>query len=1170
MTNKLNNRIANLFRSRIGNCLAAAVFAGLAGVLIFSWFRYGHTYGGGDVGIPFYDPKSIFNIARFIWWESLAPGTAVPQGLTSVPFQFVQTFLQSLGLPFIAIQALFFWAVIFLMGYGMYLLALNVFGRDKFPLALLAGVFYELNPYMMVQVWHRFIHNTFFLAAALPFFFLFWRSWVKDGKYSALLSFLLANFIAVYLYGTMAFVVTVLILLLFIGTVEVFCPWKGFAGAKPKIARTLTGLVVWLAVHSWWLLPVFNVAPATLSSQHSVNNNLSALYSISSQTIIPYSILGINPFYLYSEADFGKIFDTYFFRVLPWILLVFLIPGFIVALSKKKLAVWPFLAVAAIIVSKGATSPFGYPYIFGFSNFFFLGVLRNPFEKLGILIPFSYAILFPLGVNFYLTAFRPKFKKFIVPAASVALILYLGVFVWPLWGGMLFGKYNKLAFAQVPGYYAEADQFIAGQKKDGRILHLPLAIDESATYYWTYGYKGVESSQLYFNSLPSISRGLGIGTVDNAIKALSYIFNLPGSEDKILAVMQAFGVKFVVLHDDMEWRGGYLPEPVKLKDRLEQLYFLGRKSRFEKLTVYELKDEYFNPKITLAGKINYVTPSESSIYWPWLLSSGRAQLLSPLSAGSVEALTGYADQLVAFPERVYKYSPQQVVKENLLGEMTAAKVLPDSPLYFLIRLKEKLQYLTIQKSEKFSFKITLLGKRLTEVYLLKQKGSTRSIIPHLREYQRILPEIKEDVQARTDGREGEKEISIQFILARHLATLNSIKDRSSSWEKPVAEDVINQLTELMKDTNVIPYNEIKEGENLPAGSRLISKFNLPVGGEYELLQAHEQIQDIYPDNLNTNVFQINNEILDMKGLLSGNFISYGMLNLPAGLNEISFHSVPSVNLAKFRDPQAEIEITSSQHGPSYFDINVEPIHGGDWYQLTFSSWIKLGDKFTVQVVEDAAVDNPDNPADRLPSYDNDFVKDPYINYWDSGFLNFYIRPAVSKATIRFLIAPWDGCRYAQIARSLCSEKIFRYRYEKISKVSLRDIKVVRLLSNPIFLRTKPTDTGGVSPGQVSFTKENPTAYSGKINLASPGFLIFNETFHPGWQLKLESPDGSKISPSQKFLANLYANAWYIEETGDYNFKLEFAPEKNIRKGFMISVLVFLVTAVLTIKQRLHR
>src|SRR3989338_3062600 len=88
--------------------------------LIFNWFKAGYIYGGGDVGLQTLNPQRTLENARFIWWEAIAPGTPIPQGLTSLPFHFIFSKLQLIGFSSLMIQSSTFFILIFFMGYGMY------------------------------------------------------------------------------------------------------------------------------------------------------------------------------------------------------------------------------------------------------------------------------------------------------------------------------------------------------------------------------------------------------------------------------------------------------------------------------------------------------------------------------------------------------------------------------------------------------------------------------------------------------------------------------------------------------------------------------------------------------------------------------------------------------------------------------------------------------------------------------------------------------------------------------------------------------------------------------------------------------------------------------------------------------------------------------------------
>ncbi|MDD5415775.1 MAG: DUF5667 domain-containing protein [Candidatus Daviesbacteria bacterium] len=1160
-------------------------FLFLSGILIFCWFRFGLMYGGGDTGLPTYNPLfTATKIASNIWWDSLAPGIPVAQGLTSVPMLFLLSIPQVLGASPVVIQALLFFVLLFLMGYGMHLLALSIFGKPNYLLAISAGVFYLFNPYMMIQIWHRFIHNSMFFVAFLPFLIMTWLWWIRKRSPVCLLLFLLVNFLAVYVYGTIAFIVPVWTLLFFLTLLEGVVPWKGRKNALRLLLAFLIGCFFWLLTNSWWLIPTFSVSPALFASVHTTDGSLNTLMSLSNSSILPYTLRLVNPFYLYWLADWGSIYQNPIFLIISWLFVPVVFIGFIRGLKQTQYVVWSLLLLVVIYLSKGAAPPFNFPYIWGFSHFFPLGVIRNPFEKLGIILPLVYAILFSVGLQYLLITsikFIGKSKTYFLLIIFICLHM---AFFWPMFAGKLFGTMEKQNFVEVPPSYTEANNWIKQDLSgtaEGRILHLPLPRSESVTYNWGYGYNGVEPSAAIFTALPSIARGLDIPGVNDALSGLSLIFHKPYAENNqfvILKMLQDFNVKYIILHKDIRWLGGELYNPLETETVLDNLDFLDRETTFGDLTIYKLKDSYFSPKIKLINNIQYYISPENNTYWPLWLSSDNVELLSSLKTDTKNLLIKYGTEMIVSPEIVFKYIPQEVIREKLLVEMPVVRILPDSPLYPSVRLKENLQYSSLPAVEKFSFKVTLAGKRLIECYLLKEKGSAKSIIPQLREYQQMLPEIKEGVELRVSGKEGVKEISINFILARHLATLKLIGEKTNNQEKIVAEEVFNKLINFLKDTNVVPNSSIIEGENLPNVDRLISKFNLPFSGKYELLQAHQQIKNIYPNKLDTNRFQINNELKKSTGSLKGDFISYGLFDLPEGFNEISFNSIPSINLAKITDSftkgnvkkaNDEIELNSGLHDSSYIDINVDPVYGGNWYRLTFDSWIKLGNRFRIQILQDIDPYNPINPTEKLPLYDSDFSKDPYINHWVSQTYNFHISPTTTKVIIRLEVEPWDGCTVTQSSKKLCMNKDFSYQFERLSQVTLRNIRVVTFLTNPLFLQSKLSEPINTFAGEINFIQKNIVSYSGKVRISKSTWMLFKESFDPGWELSLIR-NKEIYKPSQHLIANLFANVWLIEQPGDYDFVLKYSPQKFIKVGMVFAGLGLVIVLIFVVGYNFRR
>ena len=82
-------------------------------ILILSWFKDGHFYGGLDVGLPTYNPQKVFEMAKYIWWDNVAPGFLIPHVITSISLYFFLSFLQFLGIGSVGIQAILFYILLF-------------------------------------------------------------------------------------------------------------------------------------------------------------------------------------------------------------------------------------------------------------------------------------------------------------------------------------------------------------------------------------------------------------------------------------------------------------------------------------------------------------------------------------------------------------------------------------------------------------------------------------------------------------------------------------------------------------------------------------------------------------------------------------------------------------------------------------------------------------------------------------------------------------------------------------------------------------------------------------------------------------------------------------------------------------------------------------------------
>jgi len=115
------------------------------------------------------------------------------------------------------------------------------------------------------------------------------------------------------------------------------------------------------------------------------------------------------------------------------------------------------------------------------------------------------------------------------------------------------------------------------------------------------------------------------------------------------------------------------------------------------------------------------------------------------------------------------------------------------------------------------------------------------------------------------------------------------------------------------------------------------------------------------------------------------------------------------------------------------------------------------------------------------------------------------------------------------------------------------ISKITLLAEPQELR--PEDSELTKAPTVTYEKINPTKYIVHVNASKPFFLVFSESYHKDW---IAYVNGQQIPGTYHFMANGYANAWYINKTGTYTITLEFWPQRLFYIGSVISITTFIL------------
>jgi len=104
-----------------------------------------------------------------------------------------------------------------------------------------------------------------------------------------------------------------------------------------------------------------------------------------------------------------------------------------------------------------------------------------------------------------------------------------------------------------------------------------------------------------------------------------------------------------------------------------------------------------------------------------------------------------------------------------------------------------------------------------------------------------------------------------------------------------------------------------------------------------------------------------------------------------------------------------------------------------------------------------------------------------------------------------------------------------------------------------------------SKPNITFERIDPTKYVIHVSAFNPFLLVFSESYHKDW---VAYANGEQVLNEQHFMANGYANAWYINKTGTYTVTLEFWPQKLFYIGSAISITTLIICILYISKNKI--
>lgn len=1128
----------------------------------FSWFHKGLILGVGESGVAsFYSPEYILKLTLHAW-AAPAIGNVTSITVAGIPLYGFLAFLQNIHVPGFIMQAFVFIGVMFMSIIGFHVLFYKQLS-SKISL-LFISLFYLCNPVVIVLVWNRFQYPFIFFYGALPLVFGLFLQGIRLGSWKHILCLSLI----MTLFSVAFSSIPLLELFWFlVGSYIVFSIFveKERRNIFQKVLLVSLLLLTWVIFNAWWLFQFVNIFNATsyiTTQAYSSNGDLDTFISLSNslgnmsnvfRLIHPGFFNGISQVWGPIYSNPVMILISFLLPVLAFLPLIF---------SKKPKIIYYFLGISLIVLffAKGANGPFGFFFLFFFSHFRVLEAFRNPFEKIGLILPFCYAPLigYSTFVIYNWTIKKYGKNKSYLTIVSLGILIFV-IYSFPLWNGWVFSSTSQPTnnlkigdYVKVPTYYNQANIWLNNDKEeDFRVLALPMS-GEGVTNNWEYGYTGVELSNGLFDK-PFISFSTTIQFLDSITSQIEpIVINAPQYMSQLMAILNG---KYVMIRHDINYKLSGVKDPNIIETYIKQNSSLIFSSSFGLLHFYKIM--YFIPKVYIANQI-FQSPLDmplADVFSLTNFSPGDAIVNVPVQQPLIRQLK----VAVITPTSVLDYSSYpQLTFDQSIQRMPYVRYLPGSKLYFLIRLKEFLDMMFItNNNENFLNYVSLEDKREMEfVQLTSQQKTTITQIAE-KEYIHSINNLQNFIH---NGGYGALQDNIDYfkqnIVSQRVILENALQATSSTNAKFIY-DSLQHLQQFASSINLSYTFTPQIVKNLSA-NRIIYTFSVQENGSYEILLNIKNWKDFYLPLGESIPVQVNGQIFIMTPVSKNDWLSLGKMYLSKGTNEIQLQLPAMINLLNGRNDNITFTLESDkkQVSKNFPILNIDTSSN---YKVTFDYYFEEGGSGKVSLDTPLRGSNSD-------VWSAGIGDDGYAHTYQNR--NFIITPAkyTNMQNLLFTVSPYNTCDVLNdtiVGKYQCkNDKAYYDQFNKSTILHIKNLRVEKVFGNAVTLRLEnKTATSRISSPTVSFQKINVSKYVVSIKQArSPFLLVFSEAYHPLWRAQFFDSH-ENIDTRDHLVANSYANAWYVRRTGSYKLVLEFLPEKVLTLGEWISIVSMIMSIV---------
>jgi hypothetical protein len=1141
------------------------LFLGVSFLITSVLMRGGNILGGGEAGAPFYNLPKMASISSSTWVDMFL-GFPSGTNFASVTFFGLLALLNSVGFSGYFLQFLFFMGVMFTGFYSVYLLAKEVFPESKVWALYLVALFYQFNLFTIVNIWNRFILNALLFYSILPLVLLIViRGLSKKNRIYAIYLAILAAFCSYALTAPAQVVIFFAIVFFTI----VYFQIAVNRDIRFNVSFFATFVVSFILFNFWWLSGNFiyitsSGYTAVADSFFTPYGNYNAFIALSN------SLGGLSGVLLFKHAtfftrstgypgDWPLVYSSSVVLAMSWALFIFVIVGIVNNIKNKWIMFFSLLLLMGIFTAKGASAPFGEIFSFVFRKVSFLGFFRNPFEKLGILLPLAFTPLLAFSLNSFVSSKKINSTLRFTGALflSFYIVLILG---FPFWTGLIFTSGNPPANdpnvgiqVKVPDYYRQADNWLTGQGGDYRYVAFPLG-GEGIFYNWEKGYVGVEQSGILFSN-NGISHSTTIPYYSSISQELPMLLGKYRDFPKITALLNA---KYLIFRPDIDAKRSQAIDPqvvLQKIDTLRQEGYFNDSYDFGPLRIFEYKDEYVTPKIYPARQL--VATNE-----PGTLES---LFFADFDDSDVLVSTDISNE---FPEKariLYPSARFQNREAHNYNNFSDPRLFPyvgrtaSSKAYSLVLLREKISEVGYLKSEDLlDYRIKLWGKRLVETDMALVQGDIDAAGKSLDLYEMQVEGVINVVQGNSSNlrkRNGIFRVDfLEHTFGTHLEYLYHLAEKypnTDTSERMIG--IAEKLNNHSKNLFIFPYYGLVANDTFPIQNRLTYQFAAGVEGEYEFM-VPEIDWDSYFGTPSSMEIQIDDKIVSVSlQVVEGKGVSFGNIEFGEGIHAISFNLPERKNLLDVEDNYT----MSVDHGNTSEEFPFVSFDPYASYVFSLEYDVRRGSAPVLALAQDS---DPEANGSFVHTYERQL---PYDDYWfEPRSLEVFLAPSSwsTNASLKLVLSSANDCtKLTGYDPRKCEDEVFKQQFDRASETMLSNMSLYKeTIETPYLIHLNEVASSNDLP-EVGFTKNSHVSYDVEISdNKSPFLLVFSESYDPGWILY---KNGEEYASNRHYLVNAYANAWVVDENENGSFQLRYVPEKTFRIASLLSVVSIAVGIV---------